>query len=142
LKADFSGEWAFNEDESIFDSRGSGSLPSLMQITQYENNLIVQKTIVQEYTDDRITIDSLTLDGKENKSLQFNSILKSTANWSPNFDTLFVSSNASLKFGNRTVEMNTDEKWFLKDHGKILSIIQSSNSFWGKRNLILVYNKR
>lgn len=141
-KADFSGEWAFNEDKSVLDNMGVGNLPSLMQITQSENNLTIQKTILQEYTDDRVTVDHLTLDGKENQSEMYNAPVIIIANWSSKFDTLYVMSKASLKFGDRTVEMNTDEKWFLQDHGKVLSIIQSSTSFWGKRNIILIFDKK
>jgi hypothetical protein len=142
LKTDFSGDWSFNEDKSVLDSRGAGNLPSSMQITQSENSLTIQKTIIQEYTDDKVTVDHLTLDGKENKSELFNAPDIITANWSSKFDTLLVLSKASLKFGGRAVDMNIDEKWTLQDHGKVLSIIQSSNSPWGKRNIILAFDKK
>ncbi|MGA7719754.1 MAG: glycosyl hydrolase [Ignavibacteriaceae bacterium] len=141
-KTDFSGNWVFNEEKSILDNMGTGNLPSLLQITQSENILTIQRTIVQEYTEDRITVDHLTLDGKENKSEMFNAPVKNKANWSSKFDTLYVASKATFKFGDRTIEMNNDEKWFLQDQGKILFIVQSSNSARGRRKITMVFDKK
>jgi hypothetical protein len=38
--------------------------------------------------------------------------------------------------------MEAKEAWSLRDNGRTLIIKQSSNSFWGKRNLTLVYDRR
>jgi mannan endo-1,4-beta-mannosidase len=110
LKADFSGEWVFNEDKSSLDNQGVGNLPTKLNITQNEDDLVVQKTFVEEYTDDRITKDRLTLDGKENKTEMMNAPQIITANWSAKHDSLFISSKVTFKFGERTVEMNSNEK--------------------------------
>jgi hypothetical protein len=36
-KADFSGDWAFNEDKSVLDNMGVGNIPSLMRLTHSTN---------------------------------------------------------------------------------------------------------
>ncbi len=141
-KPDFSGVWSFDEDKSNLDNMGASNLPSLLNITQNEDSITVQKTIIEEYTDNRITVDHLALDGTETKSEIFNSPVINNANWNSNSDTLVIVSNASLKFGDRTVQMNIEEQWSLRDDGKILSIFQTSNAFWGKRKIIMIFDKR
>ena len=141
LKTDFSGIWSFDEDKSILDNNGTSNLPSLLNITQNGDSLTVQKTIIEEYTDNRITVDQLILDGTETKSEMFNSPATTKANWNSSFDTLKIVSNALLKFSDRTVQVNNEEQWYLQDDGEILSIVQISNSIWGKRKIIMAFDK-
>jgi mannan endo-1,4-beta-mannosidase len=139
---DFSGEWEFNEDKSLLDNMGMGNLPSILRITQYENDITVQKSFEEEYTDDRITVDHLTLDGKDNKSVMWNSPVIMKATWLEKSDTLVIESKASIKWGDRIMEMSSNEKWFLQEQSKVLSIIQSSNSFRGQRKITMVFDKK
>jgi hypothetical protein len=141
-KKDFSGEWTFNEDKSVLDSIGGiGNLPEKIMITQDGNDFIVQKTFIEEYMNDRVTIDSLTLDGKEHKSEMWYGPMTMEANWSDKLDTLFIESKATFNMNGRKLDMITNEKWCLQKRGKVLSIIQSSNSFWGKRKLTMLFDK-
>jgi len=137
---DFSGEWALNENKSVLDNSDGGSVPSRIKVTQYENEIAIQRSFEEEYTDDRITVDHLTLDGKDNKSEMFNTPIVSKATWSQ--DTLVVESKASFKRGDQIIDVSSDEKWFFKKQGKVLSVIQSSNSFRGLRKATLVFDRK
>jgi hypothetical protein len=61
---------------------------------------------------------------------------------SENGDTLFIESKAIIKRGNQSVEMTTNEKWYLNDNEKEMAVNQTTASFRGKRNLVLVYTKQ
>jgi len=142
LKIDFSGEWSFNEDKSVLDNMGVGFIPAKLKITQFEINFNLQKTFTEEYTDDRVTVDNLTLDGKEFKSEMRNAPMITKANWSDKMDTLFIESIITFNRGGQTSIMTTNEKWSLQERGNVLSIIQSSDSFFGKRKITMVFDKR
>ncbi len=141
-KIDFSGRWVFNEDKSVLDNWGAGNLPGTMKITQQENKLTIQKTFTVEYADDRVEDEELTLDGQEYRSEMWNSPQIKTAKWSVQQDTLLIASKVTFNRGGRTMEMTSDENWYLQDRGQMLMIKQSSSSFWGKRNIIMVYDKQ
>ncbi|MEJ2544986.1 MAG: glycosyl hydrolase [Calditrichaceae bacterium] len=98
-KPDYSGYWIFDEDKSQLDTWGVNFLPSKLRINQNENRMIVEKTFVVEYEDDRVRIDTLTLDGMENESIaEFWKVPQiMTADWSENKDTLMV--DTKIAFG-------------------------------------------
>lgn len=141
LKPDFSGTWFFDENKSILDNMGTGSLPSTLNINQNGDSLTIKKTFVEEYTGNRITIDHLILDGTETKSPMPNSPATIKADWNNKSDTLVIVSSVTFKFGDRAVEMNSEEEWTLQDNGRILSIGQTSDSFHGKRKITMIFNK-
>ena len=141
-RIDFSGEWTFNEDNSQLDNFGVGSIPDKMNIEQKENSLVIQKTFIQEYTDDRTTIENLTLDGLESVSEMWNAPLVMKAKWSPKADTLNIDSKVIFKRNGISNEMTINESWILQDRGRQLSIVQSSNSFRGKRKITMVFDKK
>ena len=120
---------------------GTGNLPSGLNINQNGDSLTVKKTFVEEYTDNRIIVDHLILNGTATTSQMFNSPVTIKADWKNNSDTLVIVSNATFKFGDRTFEMNSDEQWTLQDNGRILSIEQASDSFRGKRKITMIFNK-
>jgi len=142
VKADFSGEWVFSEDKSVLDNMGVSSLPYKLKITQKENILAVQKAFILEYTDDMITDENMTLDGKESMSEMWNSPKATKATWSHNCDTLIVESKVALKRGGQIYSVAANESWSLEKRGAVLSIKQYSNSFWGERNIIMIYDKK
>jgi mRNA-degrading endonuclease HigB of HigAB toxin-antitoxin module len=113
-----------------------------LKITQKENILAVQKAFILEYTDDMVTDENMTLDGKESMSEMWNSPKATKATWSHNCDTLIVESKVVLKRGGQTYNVVTNESWSLQKHGDVLSIKQYSNSFWGERNIIMIYDKK
>ena len=142
VKVDFSGEWIFNEDKSVLDNFGVNSIPFKLKIVQKKNNLAIQKTSVLEYTDDMVTNENLTLDGKECTSEMWDSPKTMKAAWSKNCDTLFIESKVILKRGGQTYNVAAKESWSLQKLGAVLSIKQYSNSFWGERNIIMIYDKK
>ncbi len=141
-EVNFSGEWIFNEEKSILDRWGVSFLPYKMEIIQKENDLTIHNTFIVEYADDRVIEQKLTLDGKECMSEFRNSPRIMTANWSENGDTLIIESKITFNRGGQTPEMVINEAWTLLEQGKILSIKQFSTSFWGERNITLIFDKK
>jgi hypothetical protein len=139
---DFSGEWLFNEEESILGDSGVGNIPYRLKITQKGNDLTIQRTFIVEWGDDRVAEENLTLDGKESKSEFWNSPRITTANWSEDGDTLIIASKVTFTRGDRTSEMVTNEVWSLRQRGKILSIDHVSTSRRGKRKITMIFNKQ
>jgi mannan endo-1,4-beta-mannosidase len=140
---DFSGEWVLNEGKSQVGNGGIGNLPGRLGVVQKDNELIIKRTMISEYEDNTVMTDTLSLDGKEQA---FKSPFRNTpgtiaAHLSGKGDTLFIDSKVSFTNGGQTREFVTAEAWSLKDHGKLLSIDQSSTGFRGKRSIIAVYEK-
>jgi mRNA-degrading endonuclease HigB of HigAB toxin-antitoxin module len=142
VKVDFSGDWIFNEENSVLDNIGVSSLPYNLKIIQKENELIIQKTYVLEYTDDMVTNENLTLDGKKCTSEMWDSPKTMKATWSKYCDTLIIESKVILNRGGQTYDVVANESWSLQKHRAVLSIKQYSNSFWGERNITMIYDKK
>ena len=139
--ADFSGEWVLNEDKSSLGNSGSGNLPSKLKITQNGNDLDIQRSFVEEWREDRLTQEKLTLNGAESKSEYFGAPRITTAGLSAKGDTLNVKSKVTFNRGGQASEMTTTETWNLQNHGKMLTIIQSSTSPQGERKILMIYDK-
>ena len=99
--------------------------------------------MISEYSDNTITDEELTLDGKEKtfKAPFGNTPGTISAHLSPNGDTLFIDSKIKFNYNGRSNEWTTSESWTLEKEGQILSVQQTFNSFQGKRTLTAVYNK-
>ena len=140
---DFSGYWIFNEEKSRLDNRGAGFLPYKLQIKQNKNNMIIAKTFIVEYADDRVRVDTLMLDGKENKSLAdyWNVPQLTTANWSDNHDTLTIETKIIFGQGEQSFVSITREKWLLQKNGKVLVDRLYSKSRRDERNIKIVFDK-
>jgi mannan endo-1,4-beta-mannosidase len=141
--ADFSGEWIFEEDRSQVGNGGTGNLPGKLGIVQKDDQIMIRRTMISEYENNTVTTDTLSLDGKEKA---FISPFRNTpgtiaAHLSQKGDTLYIDSKISFTNGGQTREFITSEAWGLQDHGKTLSIIQSSNGFRGRRSVTAVYGK-
>jgi hypothetical protein len=144
-KADFTGEWRLSETESEALQNMGQVTPYKLIIDQGENKLTVKSYSVVEWADDEIAEQSLTLDGKDNKSTGFmNSPRIQTANWSPERDTLTIASRITMKFGEKPpIEMKSKEVWALQKRGRKLMIIQTSEGMMGRGPVTtkLVYDK-
>jgi len=138
---DLSGTWIFNEEKSTLDNGGVSRVPVKMKVSQIGNVLIVEKTILLEYLDPEIRIDTLHLDGTEMKSELWNSPMVITAKFTENGDSIQVNSIVTFKWGDRVSETITNESWSLKDIGGILSIEKFSSSMWGERNITMIYDR-
>jgi hypothetical protein len=141
-KPDFTGAWIFNEEKSTFDNFGASFLPFKMIVSKNENELNIQKTFVQEFTDDRITDEKVTLDGKETRTEMFNSPRIMKTRWSNKGDTLIIESKVIFNRGDSNSEMILNEDWNLKDNGSVLSIKRYSKSFYDERKITMVFDKQ
>ena len=139
--ADFTGEWVLNEDKSTLGNYGSGNLPHKLTITQNGNDLSVQKTYIEEWQDNRVTNEQMTLNGKEVQSSDSRSPRINMANLSANADTVMINSKATMNYGGKSFKMISNEKWNLKDHSKTLVVTQYSDTPFGKRSVTMVYDK-
>ncbi|MBN2011233.1 hypothetical protein JW960_17955 [candidate division KSB1 bacterium] len=137
----FTGAWVFNEDASILDNRGVSYLPYKLSIQQQANEIIVQKTFIVEWGDDRVNTDTLALDGNPIISEMWNSPMVTMAHMSATYDTLKIESKITFQQGGQTSEMVTREYWSLIDGGAQLSVHQLSDSFWGKRDITMVFDR-
>jgi mannan endo-1,4-beta-mannosidase len=136
----FSGKWAFNEERSTLDNLGAGNLPDLLEILQDNKTVSIKKTYRLEEADDRITEEKLVL-GVENKSGNPEFPQVTLIRYSENGDTILLESKMTMKRGIQSIDMTTSEKWYLSENERTLSIKQSSSTFRGKRNIILLFNK-
>ncbi|MDP4253071.1 MAG: glycosyl hydrolase [Bacteroidota bacterium] len=141
--ANFAGEWVFDEDRSVLDNSGSGSLPGRLDVSEEADRIDIKRTMISEFADNSVVENNLALDGTEHESKPpfGNGPGTIAAHRSENGDTLYIDSKATLKNGGRTSEWTNHEIWTLQDQGRTLSIGQTSNSFRGKRTLTAIYNK-
>ncbi|MEO6850269.1 MAG: hypothetical protein ABI203_02790, partial [Mucilaginibacter sp.] len=102
----------------------------------------IQKLYVDEWEDDRTTEEKLTLNGAEVKSTYMDSPRVITANLSAKGDTLMIKSTTTMNRGGNSIQMTSNENWSLQNHGKELTIIQTSTTPRGTRKVTLVYDKQ
>ena len=140
--ANFSGTWMFNEEKSRLDNSGAGMTPYKMDIVHNGDELVSTKYAIVEWGDDRVTADTLKLDGSEMKSVFWNSPRFTKATMSAESDTLVVTSKTTFTRGERSFEINSSEKWSMQKRGAVLSIEQKSTTFRGERTAILIYEKQ
>lgn len=136
-----SGTWILDEKKSTLDNWGAANLPYRMNVIQSEEEMTVERAFIVEWGDDRITEETLPLDGRELMSTFWRSPRVTTAEWSEDGKVLIVESRVTFTRGGRTSEMTTTEIWRLMDEGSLLTIEQSSSSFRGDRNITMVYNR-
>ena len=136
----FSGKWIFNEERSILDNYGAGNIPEIIEINQTPGNVKIRKTFINEDSDDRISEETL-VPGTENRSGPDNFQQLTELTFSGNRDTINILSKTTMRRGNQPVEMVTSEKWNLQEKGRVLVVRQKSDTFRGKRDITLFYNK-
>ncbi|HYF68855.1 MAG TPA: glycosyl hydrolase [Ohtaekwangia sp.] len=143
--ADFTGEWRLSECESSIEKSGSVSSPYKLNILHENNELTFTSTSIVEWGDDEVTQQRLTLDGKDIQSTTAKGSPRvQNAKWSLHQDTLTINSKVSFRFGDRPVEIKSNEVWYLEHRGTKLVIIQTADGFMGRgqRKSTLVYNKQ
>lgn len=139
----FSGMWIFNEAKSDVGKAGTGNVASKMEIDQDGDLLLVKKSMIVEWGDDRVTSEEIILDGTEMKSVFFNAPRISKASWEDVSKSIKISSSVKFSRGGQTTEMKSSEDWNIQEGGKILKIVQTSTGFGGGENTVsLVYEKQ
>ena len=139
-KADFSGEWALNEDKSETGESRFGPSKTL-KITQAENSLVIESTRMGRDGEQRTNKREFTLDGIEKLTEDERGTTKSTASWSEDGKTLTLNSHRKMTRGDQTFEITTKETWELSSDGRTLTINSSRSTPRGEMNSVLVYNK-
>ena len=142
--AEFTGDWILNEYESTFGNMGMSNIAYKLHVVQRDNELDINSATKVEWGDDEVKDQTLTLDGKENKSMVFNNSPRiQTANWSSGKDTLSIDSKITFTFGGNSRENKSKESWTLFRKGKQLIISQTAESFrGGPRTSTIVYDKK
>ncbi len=140
-KTDFSGKWFFNEYRSKLGDLGTGSVAARLECYINAVTLTVRRVHVEEWGDESGETERLRLDGAEIGSEFNNAPRVTTARRSAAGDTLFLDSKVTFDRGGRVSEMTSREIWTLSEGGRLLSIRQVSDSFRGKQDVTLVYDK-
>ena len=112
-KVDFTGEWTLNEPKSDLGERRFFSA-SKMTVKQEKKKITIERTRSGRDGEERITTETLTMDGKENINETENRITTSTASWSDKGKTLTIKSSIEFNRQGETFEMNRIEIWTLK----------------------------
>jgi len=86
-------------DEPVTFRPQRGADSTKLEIDQDDVNLISKKYFIVEWGDDRVTEDTLKLDGTEQLSQFWSSPRVTTATWSQNYETLFVESKTTFTRG-------------------------------------------
>ncbi|MBN1466815.1 hypothetical protein JXA02_13760 [candidate division KSB1 bacterium] len=136
------GTWIFDEQASVLDRFGAGNAAYKLEIAQDEKVLITRRYFIVEWGDDRVTVDTLKLDGTESIAELFNAPRVTTATWSEKGDMLVIESKTTFTRGGRPIEMSATEKWRLQKRGLILSIEETATTFRGERTVTMVYKKQ
>jgi hypothetical protein len=139
-KAEFSGEWTLNEDESEMGESRFGPAKTL-KITQAENSLVIESTRVGRDGGTREIKDEFTLDGEEKLTENERGTTKTKASWSADGKTLSLYSYRKMTREGQTFEITTEEIWELSDEGSTLTMRTSRSSPRGESSSVLVYNK-
>ena len=143
--ADFTGEWRYSDCEGGIEGASFSSPPYKLNVVQKANELRVTSTSIVEWADDEIAETIYPLDGSEVETTFFgNSKRIQYASWSADKDTLTIDAKTNFNFGDRPVELKSQEIWTLQKKGNKLVIVQSADGFMGRppRKSTLVYMKQ
>jgi hypothetical protein len=140
-KTGFSGNWIFNEEKSELDNWGAGNVPYKMELSLNDTQLDLVRSQIVEWGDDRITAETLFLDGRESHSEMWTSPMITTGWKSVNGDTVSIVSKIIFTRDGQRSEWLTRETWFVRKETGDLEIQQSSTTRRGQRQVTLVYDR-
>ena len=138
---DFTGTWSFNEDLSTLDSWGSSQVACKLKIVQMADEITIEHSTIEEFTDTHIEEEQYKTDGTEYRTTFWNSPRITTVKWSDNKDSLIFESRISFHRGDTIQEWKSKDIWTLEDDGWLLTIHSVSDSPWGRRDQTLAYKK-
>lgn len=149
-RANFSGEWKFNESKSEH--------VGLFPLCIFGNDRMRSKTMKIAAQADFLTVEAATsspdgalvtrqaklaFDGKEIETTFVGRPRdKSTATWSDDGQTMTVNSVRSFDPKGETADFKVTEVWKLVNDGKSISIQVTSSSTSGDKTMKLVYDKQ
>ena len=142
--SDFTGEWIFNEYESVVNTNELANIPNKLSIVQNGNELNMTSVSRIEWADEETLKQTLLMDGSENKSTVFNNSPRvQVASWSSGKDTLSIDSKTTFTFQGKTRESKAKDIWTFQRRGRQLVIVRAADSFrGGVSSSTIVYDKR
>jgi hypothetical protein len=143
MKADFKGEWAFNEQKSKLAEGRFRMNASKIKVSPDGDGLAIERTTASPNGESATTTDKVALDGKQTEGTAFgDSKKKMTAAWSADGETLTINSTILFERDGNSMEFKTVENWKLLDGGKTLSIETTTTSQRGTTANTFVYDKK
>ena len=138
-KANFAGNWTFNEEKSNLGDTGGRRFGGGDMVVKQETNLLaVDRTRTNRDGEEVTRTSKYTLDGKESINTFGQGESKSTAKWSADGKSLTISTTSSFNGTDRT----TTEVWTLKD-AKTLAITSKRQGMDGNEvETTRVYDKK
>lgn len=137
-----SGKWIFNEEASKLDNEGSSNIPYKLDVSQQDYVLKIKRSFIVEWAEeDRVVEEDYTIADLEQSSTVWNSPKITTVKWNTQGDSLIINSAIKFNRGGQLSEISIDETMTLKNDGDILEIKQVADSWRGKRNLTIVYDR-
>jgi hypothetical protein len=141
-KADFKGDWTFNEGKSKLGEGRFRMAPQKLKVTNEGESVTIERTNNTPNGETATSSEKLTFDGKATESTVFGSAKKSSvASWTANGEELTINSTLNFERDGQSFEVKTTEVWKLLDGGKTLSIDYTSVSQRGTNNQTFVYDK-
>ena len=142
-KADFKGDWAFNEGKSKLGEGRFRAAPQKMKVTGEGESVTIERTSNTPNGETMTSFEKLSFDGKAAESTVFGSMKRSSVGaWSANGEEMTINSTISGERNGQTFEFKVTEVWKLLDGGKTLSIDYTSVSQRGTNNQTFVYDKQ
>jgi hypothetical protein len=142
-KADFKGEWNFNEGKSKLGESRFRRAPTKIKVSGEGESLSIDRTGTNQNGEAVTQSEKLTFDGKASESTVFGSMKRSSvASWSANGEEMNINSTISGERNGQTFEIKIAEVWKLTDGGKTLTIESTSTTPNGTNSQTLVYDKQ
>ncbi|MFZ5940274.1 MAG: glycoside hydrolase family 26 protein [Bacteroidota bacterium] len=136
----FSGEWQLDEGKS--KGGAGGTVPHRIKIYQDHERMVVRKSFIVEWAADRSTEEEIYLDGRETKTMFFNSPRISVTSWKGDPVKMVIHSTLTIGMDGNKRTMESIEEWTQEKGGGILQIYQDAEGFRGGRSTsTLVYTK-
>jgi hypothetical protein len=142
-KADFKGEWNFNEGKSKLGESRFRRAPTKIKVSGDDAGLTIDRTGTNQNGEAVTQSEKLTFDGKAAESTVFGSMKRSSvASWSASGEELNINTTISGERNGQSFEFKIAEVWKLTDGGKSLTIESTSTSQNGTNSQTLVYDKQ
>jgi hypothetical protein len=141
-KADFKGDWNFNESKSKVGESRFRRPPAKIKVSGEGESLTIDRTGTNQNGEAVTQSEKLTFDGKAAESTVFGSMKRSSvASWSASGEEMNINTTISGERNGQTFEVKISEVWKLTDGGKSLTIESTATSQQGTTNQTLVYDK-
>jgi len=142
MKADFSGDWALDQQKSNLGEMGRFA-PTKLKITQEGSIITIVRTSAGQQGE-LVTTDKLTFDGKESTSTGGweGATRKAALKLTDDQNTMTVNAVTIASFNGTSFEIKAKETWSISADAKVLTIDSETTMQMGVTNTKLVYNKQ